>query len=126
MEQHTTFVRVIVNCIQTRSRGDLKRAVLKSLADGRWHYPQEVARSVSLDPPRAIHAYLARLHRQGLLERGQDASGRLGYRLSGPAARDLLAAHWRECHAAQGVQIASGKLAPAEHIPNQKTVQPQP
>lgn len=74
----------------SRPGGELKRAVLDALGDGHWHYAQEIAQACLFRPTHSFPSYMARLAAQGLVERGHDPQGALGYRLSPLGCREAL------------------------------------
>jgi DNA-binding HxlR family transcriptional regulator len=80
-----------------RPRGELKRLVLESLGDGRWHYPREISGVLPFGRRSQLHAYLLRLCEDALVERTLDRRGvRYAYRLTERGCRLLLAQHWQE------------------------------
>ena len=65
-----------------RGFNQFKLVVLQAMEQGQFMYPGSVAVAVSAYPSRMMWTYLRRLWRWKLLERSQDARGRIVYRLS--------------------------------------------
>src|SRR5215831_8565709 len=102
-----------------RKRGELKRLVLESLGDGRWHRPGQIAGSLPFRRRSQFHAYLLRLCDRGLVER---APGRrincYFYRLAERGCRLLLAFHWEDRQKNVCQQVSSAKETRAGNSAN--------
>jgi hypothetical protein len=82
-----------------RRRGELKRAVLEALGDGRWHRPRQIAAALPFARRGQLHAYLLRLcsSASAPVERARERNTmRYIYRLSDRGCRILLAWHFQE------------------------------